>query len=563
MIGNVNEADIEVNGAKTRALLDTGSCVSVNAQAFVDQHLKEIFVKAIGELLNIECADSSQLPYHGYIEADVQVTSGQPGSCSKPCILLVVPDTPYSKETPVILGTNILHDFLSDCKEHFGEQFLQKAHLFTPWYLCFRSMVITDRELKRNKNTIAFIMCAEEQKIILKPNQSVTVKGCSDRELNYPTTTAKMQESPASGIPDYIDVTPAVIRFENGRRNEVTVNLFNLTANTVTIAPKTIICELQPVSVTQDVFENLAEDEPGSDIIDEMSLDENSLFSEEEKVKLKKLLLKHMNMFLKDEEDIGHCELIKHRIDLCPGKETPFKQRHRCIPPMMIEEVRQHLEQLLSAGIIRKSKSPWASNIVLIRKKNGSLRLCVDYRSLNSKTVKDAYALPRIEEIFDVLKGSNFFSTTDMKAGYHQVEIDEEHKERTAFTVGPLGFFEYKRMPFGLSNSPATYQRLMEECLGEYNMTICVIYLDDLIVFAETFEEHLYRLDLILTRLAECNLKLSAQKCMFIRERVNFLGHVVSSRGIETDPSTIVKIKNWPPPSNSDNLRSFLAFAGY
>ena len=244
------------------------------------------------------------------------------------------------------------------------------------------------------------------------------------------------------------------------------------------------------------MFENLAEDEPGSDLIDEMNLDENSLLSEEEKVKLKNLLVKHMNIFSKDEEDIGRCELIKHRIDLCPGKETPFKQRHRRIPPMMIEEVRQHLEQLLSAGIIRKSKSPWASNIVLVRKKNVSLRLCADYRSLNSKTVKDAYALPRIEEIFDVLKGSKFFSTIDMKAGYHQVEIDEEHKERTAFTVGPLGFLEYNRMPFGLSNSLATYQRLMEECLGEYNMTICVIYLDDLMVFAETFEEHLHRLDL-------------------------------------------------------------------
>ena len=129
-------------------------------------------------------------------------------------------------------------------------------------------------------------------------------------------------------------------------------------------------------------------------------------------------------------------------------------------------EVRNHIDQLLSSGIIRKSKSPWASNVVLVRKKNGSLRMCVDYRSLNNRTVKDAYALPRTEEKFDVLKGSQYFSTIDMKSGYHQVEIEEEHKERTAFTVGPLGFYEYNRMPFGLSNSPATYQRLMEECLG-------------------------------------------------------------------------------------------------
>ena len=116
--------------------------------------------------------------------------------------------------------------------------------------------------------------------------------------------------------------------------------------------------------------------------------------------------------------------------------------------------------------------------------------MCVDYRSLNNRTVKDAYALPRIEKVFDVLKGSKYFSTIDMKSGYHQVETQEEHKERTAFTVGPLGFFEYNRMPFDFSNSPATYQRLMEECLGDYNMTICVIYLDDHIVFAATFQKN-------------------------------------------------------------------------
>ena len=196
-------------------------------------------------------------------------------------------------------------------------------------------------------------------------------------------------------------------------------------------------------------------------------------------------------------------------------------------------------------------------------KKNGSLRMCVDYRNLNSRTVKDSYALPRIEEIFDVLKGSKYFSMIDMKSGYHQKAIEETHKERTAFTVGLLGFYEYIRMPFGLSNSPAMYQRLMEECLSNHNMTICIIYLNDLIVFADTFEEHLHRLDLVLTRLKQCNLKLSTEKCTFIQEKVGFLGHVVSADGIETDQEKIEKIKKWPSPSNADELRSFLAFAGY
>ena len=146
--------------------------------------------------------------------------------------------------------------------------------------------------------------------------------------------------------------------------------------------------------------------------------------------------------------------------------DTPFKQRHRRIPPAMIDEVRAHIEQLASGGIIRPSHSQWASNVVLVRKKDGKIRMCVDYRQLNNRTVKDSYALPRIEEIQDTLAGSKYFTVLDMKSGYHQVELLEEHKCRTAFTVGPLGFWEFNRLPFGLNNAPATYQMLMEQCLG-------------------------------------------------------------------------------------------------
>lgn len=160
----------------------------------------------------------------------------------------------------------------------------------------------------------------------------------------------------------------------------------------------------------------------------------------------------------------------------------------------MIDEVRSHIEQLLSAGIIRKSKSPFASNVVLVKKKDVTIRICVDYRMLNKRTIKDSYALPRIEDILDTLSGSKFFPVLDMKSGYHQVEIEEAHNHRTPFTVGPIGFYEFNRLPFGLSNSPATYQRIMEECLGDLNMKICVIYLDDVIISADSYEEHLERL---------------------------------------------------------------------
>ena len=154
---------------------------------------------------------------------------------------------------------------------------------------------------------------------------------------------------------------------------------------------------------------------------------------------------------------------------------TPFKQRHRRIPPSEYQELRQHLRQLEDAGVIRKSFSPWASNIVIVRKKDGSLRMCIDYHQLNRRTIKDSFALPRIEEILESLGGNRYFSVLDLKSGYHQVEIDENDKQFTAFTVGPLGFYEYNRLPFGLTNSPATFQRVMIECLGDLNNNICQV----------------------------------------------------------------------------------------
>jgi hypothetical protein len=214
---------------------------------------------------------------------------------------------------------------------------------------------------------------------------------------------------------------------------------------------------------------------------------DSSILSEDQKVKVQSLIEEWSDIFSKNDLDIGLTSVVKHNIRI--DDEQPFKQRHRKIPPAMYKEVRLHLKELLEAGVIRKSHSPWASNIVLVRKKDQSLRLCVDYRQLNKRTIKDAYALPRIEDILEGLGGAKYFSVLDMKSGYYQVEIAEECKPMTAFTVGPLGFYEYNRLAFGLSNAPATYQRLMEECLEDLNAgedKICQIYLDDVIVVSKT-----------------------------------------------------------------------------
>ena len=217
-------------------------------------------------------------------------------------------------------------------------------------------------------------------------------------------------------------------------------------------------------------------------------------------VEAKEMLKRNAKTFSKNDLDMGRTNLVKHHIKLTDP--IPFKEAYRRIPPQMYDEVKAHIQEMLDLGAIRPSNSPWASAIVLVRKKDGRLRFCIDLRRLNNRTVKDAYSLPKIESILDSLLGAKIFSTLDLKAGYWQVEMAEECKAYTAFTCGPLGFYECDTMPFGATNAPATFQRLMHDCLGDLNMRWCIVYLDDIIIFSDSKEEHLKRLEAVFQKLA-------------------------------------------------------------
>ena len=234
----------------------------------------------------------------------------------------------------------------------------------------------------------------------------------------------------------------------------------------------------------------------------------------------------------------------------------------RRIPHEQISVLKAEIDKLQKAGAVEPSISPFASPVILVRKKDGTMRLCIDYRKLNAITKKDAHPLPRIEDIFDTLSGSKFFSTLDMAMGYHQVEVNPDDREKTAFTT-PFGLFQYKVMPFGLATAPATFMRLMTIVFSGMLYNTCLAYLDDIIIFGRTFEEHLQRLDLALTRVQGANLKLKPSKCRFGQKSVNFLGHVISDKGISTDPEKLRKIQEWPRPRNVNETRSFLGYATY
>ena len=240
-------------------------------------------------------------------------------------------------------------------------------------------------------------------------------------------------------------------------------------------------------------------------------------WSDEDKNAAIEMIKRNANVFSKNDMDMGRTNLVKHHIELTDP--IPFKESYRRIPPQMYDEVKAHIQEMLDLGAIRHSNSPWASAIVLVRKKDGKLRFCIDLRKLNNRTVKDAYSLPRIETLLDTFLGSTIFTTLDLKAGYWQVEMAEESKAFTAFTCGPLGFYECETMPFGANNAPATFQRLMHNCLGDLNMTWCVVYLDDIIVFIDNPKDHIVRLEAVFQKLASAGLKLKPSKCFFLQGR--------------------------------------------
>lgn len=280
----------------------------------------------------------------------------------------------------------------------------------------------------------------------------------------------------------------------------------------------------------------------------------------EESRAIASLLVEFGEVFSKDSDDLGLTHLAEHVIDT--GGSRPLKQPPRRVPTAFAGEDIKALEKLQRQGVIRPSNSPWASPIVLVHKKDGSVRFCTDYRRLNQVTKKDAFPIPRTEDCFDALTGAVMFSTMDITSAYHQIPVHEADIPKTAFTT-KYGLFEYVTMPFGLCNATATFQRVIELALSGLQWTECLVYLDDVIVFSKNFSQHLKRLRAVLTRIQQAGLKLKPSKCKFMKQQVGFLGHVLSEQGILPNPENIRKIIEWEPPKDVRQVRSFLGLGNY
>ena len=322
------------------------------------------------------------------------------------------------------------------------------------------------------------------------------------------------------------------------------------------------VSELTPISTNQTDAPKICTtvEKPGAlapETLTELTNAINPILSTEDKRSLLNTLLSFPDVF---GNSLGHTHVIVHNIDT--GASSPIRQHPRRLPYHHRAEVEKQVRDMLAQGVIQRSISPWSSPFILVKKKDGSYRFCMDYRKLNSVTKIDAHPLPRVDDLLEALNGNTIFSTLDLRSGYWQVGMHPDDRGKTAFST-PGGLYQFLQLPYGFSNAPATFSRAIGVVLSGLTHTECLCYFDDVIIFSQNMPDHCMRLTSVLHRFRQHNLRVKASKRAFEAGKVIYLGHTVSHRGIHTDPAKIEVIQNLPPPSNLEKLRSFLGLAGY
>ncbi|CAC5409542.1 Transposon Ty3-I Gag-Pol polyprotein,Transposon Ty3-G Gag-Pol polyprotein [Mytilus coruscus] len=279
--------------------------------------------------------------------------------------------------------------------------------------------------------------------------------------------------------------------------------------------------------------------------------------TEEHREKLRQRLITNKDAFAAYKTHLGTCSYIKHSIETAGA--APVRQPLRRTPTTFEREEEKNLKDQLKQDVIRPSTSPWASNVVLVRKKDQTVRWCCDFRRLNELTVKCAYAVPRIDMCIDCLSSASIFSCIDLQSGYWQLKVEEKDIPKTVF-ISKYGLFEYTKMPFGLCNAPVTFQCCIELILRSLQWQTVLIYLEDVIIYSSNIDEHFKHLNEVLTRLKNAGLKLKPSKCDLIKEEILYLGHIVGQHGVKPNPKIIERVQYWKTPSNTKETQQFLGF---
>ena len=587
LIGRCPVVKVSIGGVTVPSLLDTGSMVTTVTQAFFDQHLKPRTNEQLKSChwLHLTAANGLEIPYLGYVELDVEVL----GTVLPQMGVLVVKDPPdpvsmrRKTAVPGLLGMNIISGCYSVLfREHgnnlFSVPLVQQAG--KEWVRALSECQQMERLLQTGCVGEAVALPGPATRI---PAGTLQFIQATCNQGPGPALDSVMLEPLPYGkghLPVNLLISSALLAVSRGT---VSIPIVNVGEEDQWLKGRTVLGTLhladlhstsQAVQVEEHfgdpdhevVFIQSVTAQPSSDSplppaplpgLDDLTWPD---LPPEDVQAAKALLMNYRDAFSSEDGELGCTDLIHHNIPVMD--DAPVRQRYRRLPPSQFSLVKAHIQDLLQRGVVRVSCSPYSSPIVVVQKKCGDIRMCVDYRQLNAKTRKDAYPLPRIEESLDALTGAKWFSTLDLASGYNQVPMAEKDKEKTAFCT-PFGLFEFNRMPFGLCNAPSTFQRLMERIFGDQSFQSLLLYLDDIVIFSGTFRQHLQRLEMVLRRLQQENLKLKLSKCHFFQLEVKYLGHVISAGGVATDPEKTRAVAEWRRPQTVTELRSFLGFCSY
>ena len=552
--GPINLARVKVSGVLATSLLDTGSQVTTVTDEFVKRHPTLSQQPLHPSDVSISGAGGQGVPHHGVIVVDLEAL----GQCICRVPAFVVPVTPFRLETPVLIGTNVIRASRDQMKSIHGRHFMEKSQkLSMPWFEAFRFVNADGADIAHANGEIGHLRFAGRRPLKIQPGSEISFLARAPHAAKNRKFTALVDGEGGS-----LAVGRLLVEVTEGK---APVKLLNTSNQVVTIRRNMRVATLSCVHTVSRApssqGEVMSADQTVNTTLEPPELDlSQAALTPSEREAVQELLAQNADVFSTNSLDVGCTATILHEIPLVDSR--PFRLPYRRIPPSQFQEVHEHIKELKACGIIKTSQSPYASPIVIVRKKDGRIRLCVDYRHLNSRTIRDAHPLPRIDESLDALGNAKYFSCLDLTSGYLQVQMAEKDRQKTAFTT-PMGLYEYTRMPFGLTNAPATFQRLMTMVLGDMNYSEVLIYLDDIVVFSSTIEEHLHRLRRVFSRLREHGLKLKPSKCHLFKTEVGYLGHVISEKGIATDPAKVEVVKKWPTPKSKKDVRAFLGFTGY